>query len=169
MPHCSSVLSCGKKKKLCLCHFGGANQSSPLQLPELIWRWTVSQKRKRGERRESERKTEGKAQRKRGNPPFFCSPGWSLHPGPQRGTEYTSSPQWGNHRGCCSQCVCVWACVLACMCSGGAALSRPLSGLIALEYSSPRTGSEHGGLLEGLALAPRQPHSAKEPRHNAHN
>lgn len=96
-----------KKKKLCLCHFGGANQSSPLQLPELIWRWTVSQKRKRGERRESERKTEGKAQRKRGNPPFFCSPGWSLHPGPQRGTEYTSSPQWGNHRGCCSQCVCV--------------------------------------------------------------
>lgn len=54
------------------------------------------------------------------------------------------------------------------VCGGGAALSRPLSGLIALEYSSLRAGSDHG-LLEGLAPAPPQPHSAKEPRHNAHN
>ena len=60
-------------------------------------------------------------------------------------------------------------CVCVCVCGGGAALSRPLSGLIALEYSSLRAGSDHGGLLEGLAPAPRQPHSAKEPRHNAHN
>lgn len=96
MSHCSSsVSSCKKKKNSRLCLFGGANQSCSLCLPKLKdFGGELLYQKERKIKRKKKRKTEGKGTEREVILPFFCFPGWSLHPGPQRGTEYTSLLQW---------------------------------------------------------------------------
>ncbi|KAF3691567.1 hypothetical protein EXN66_Car007242 [Channa argus] len=88
MSHCSSfsVSSCIKKKTKKLQVV--SNQSSALCLPELKdfgGELLHQKKRKRKGKKKTEREV---------ILPFFCFPGWSLHPEPQRGAEYTSPLQW---------------------------------------------------------------------------
>lgn len=99
----------------------------------------VNSQTKRGRKRKRQR---GRGQRERGNPPFSLLPRVvSTSRASKRGRIHLPATMEGTHRGCCYLNVCVCVC--------GAALSRPLSGLIALEYRVLRAGSDGGGLLEG--------------------
>jgi len=122
----------------------------------------VNSQTKRGRKRKRQR---GRGQREREREvilPFLCSPGWSLHPGPQRGAEYTSPPQWRGPTGA----VAIWTCVCVCVwCSFKQAFEWPNC----VGIPRPESGLGWRRAAGGRAAAPRQPHSAKEPRHNAHN
>lgn len=90
---------------------------------------------------ERERKTEGKGTEREVILAFFSAP---------RGGLFIQGLKEGqNTRPCYNEGDPQGMLLSVCVCGGGAALSRPLSGLIALEYSSLRAGSDHGGLLEG--------------------
>lgn len=78
--------------------------------PWLSWfRGELQNQKKRERDKEADReKDRGKGTEREVILPFFCSPGWSLHPGPQRGTEYTSLLQWRGPTGAVAIWVCVW-------------------------------------------------------------